>query len=43
MVRCVDGCPARPLAPQAAPPRAQATPPNAIIAIIPNDRGLWKN
>lgn len=42
-VRCVDGCPAKPLAPHAAPPRAHATPPKAIIAIKPNDLGLWKN
>lgn len=43
IVRWVEGCPARPLAPHAAPPREHATPPNAIIAIIPNDLGLWKN
>lgn len=42
-VKCVEGWPANPLAPQAAPPSAQATPPKAIIAIKPNDLGLWKN
>ncbi len=43
IVRCEEGWLARPLAPHAAPPRAHATPPNAIIAINPRDFGLWKN
>lgn len=42
-VKCVVGGPAKPLAPRAAPPKAQATPPNATMAINPKDFGLWKN
>lgn len=43
IVTWFEGGPAKPLAPHAAPPSEQATPPKAITAIKPNDFGLWNN
>lgn len=38
-VKCEDGGPANPVAPRAAPPKAQATPPRATTAITARNGG----